>query len=56
MNKIKLFFNLMFFRVEVPKPNIIDFNSTFIYHSLVYESDFQSLTQRMLSGSIASQT
>lgn len=56
MNKLKLFFNLMFFRVEVPKPNIIDFNSTFIYHSLVYESDFQSLNQRMLSGSIASQT
>ena len=56
MNKMKLFFNLMFFRQEVPKPNIIDFNSTFIYHSLVYESDFQSLNQRMLSGSIASQT
>lgn len=41
-NKIKLFFNLMLCRKEVPKPNFIDFNNTFIEHSLAYESDFKS--------------
>jgi hypothetical protein len=33
-NKIIFFINIMLFRVEVPKPNFIDFNNTFIYHSL----------------------
>ena len=42
INKIKLFFNLMFCRTEVPKPNFIDFNNTFIQHSLAYESDFNN--------------
>ena len=40
INKLKFFINLMLFRVEVPKPNFIDFNNPFIYHSLAYESDF----------------
>ena len=39
-SQIKLFFNLMLFRVEVPKLNFIDFNNNFIYHSLAHESDF----------------
>lgn len=54
-NKIKLFLNLMLFRVEVPKPNFLDYNSTFIYHSLAYESDFSSVDKRLLSGSISGQ-
>ncbi len=37
--KIKFFINIMFYRVEVPKPNFIDYNNPFIYHSLAYESD-----------------
>ena len=55
LNKIKLFINLMFFRVEVPKPNFIDFNNPFIYHSLAYESDFQSNNQVSMNTSMASQ-
>lgn len=42
IDKIKMFFNLLFCRIEVPKPNFIDFNNTFIQHSLAYESDFNS--------------
>ena len=37
--KIKFFINIMFYRVEVPRPNFIDYNNPFIYHSLAYESD-----------------
>lgn len=51
-NKIKLFFNLMLFRVDVPKPNFIDFNNTFIYHSLAYESDFSNVDPRQARGSM----
>ena len=51
-NKIKLFCKLMFFRIDVPKPNFIDFNNTFIYHSLAYESDFSSVDPRQARGSI----
>ena len=42
IDKIKMFFNLLFCRIEVPKPNFIDFNNTFIQHSLAYESDFNN--------------
>lgn len=42
INKIKLFFNLILCRIEVPKPNFIDFNNNFIEHSLAYESDFKN--------------
>ena len=52
INKIKLFCKLMFFRIDVPKPNFIDFNNTFIYHSLAYESDFSSVDPRQARGSI----
>ena len=53
--KIKLFFKLMFFITEVPKPNVIDYNNSFIYHSLAYESDFLEADQRFLTASFASQ-
>ena len=55
LNKIKLFINIMFYRVEVPKPNFIDFNNPFIYHSLAYESDFLGNNQQAMSTSMASQ-
>ena len=53
MNKLKLFLKLMFFKVDVPKPNFIDFNSTFISHALAYESDFSNVNKRDLSNSIS---
>ena len=53
VNKIKLFFNLMLLRIEVPKPNIIDFNNPFIYHSLAYESDFSNVNQKQKSISLS---
>ena len=55
LNKIKFFINIMFYRVEVPKPNFIDFNNPFIYHSLAYESDFLGNNQQAMSTSMASQ-
>ena len=54
LNKIKYFISLMFFRVEVPKPNFIDFNNPFIYHSLAYETDFIG-NQQVMETSLASQ-
>jgi len=53
-NKIKYFLNLMFFRVEVPKPNFIDFNNPFIYHSLAYETDFIG-NQQIMNTSMSTQ-
>ena len=55
LNKIKFFVNLMLFRVEVPKPNFIDFNNPFIYHSLAYESDFIGDNQQIGRNSIVNQ-
>ena len=55
INKIKFFINLMFFRVEVPKPNFIDFNNPFIYHSLAYESDFVGNNQQNMNTSMSTQ-
>lgn len=54
INKLQYFIKLMFFRVEVPKPNFIDFNNPFIYHSLAYESDFIG-NQQVMNTSMASQ-
>ena len=51
-NKIKLFIDLMLFRIEVPKPNFIDFNNPFIYHSLAYESDFLSSNRQETACSV----
>ena len=52
---IIIIFGLMFFITEVPKPNVIDYNNSFIYHSLAYESDFLEADQRFLTASFASQ-
>ena len=54
INKLKLFFKLMLLRVDAPKPNFIDLNSAFIYHSLAYESDFSNASQRPISISMMS--
>ena len=55
LNKIIFFIKLTFFQVEVPKPNFIDFNNPFIYHSLAYESDFLGNDKQNMSASFASQ-
>ena len=55
LQKLKFFINLMFFRDEVPKPNFIDFNNPFIYHSLAYESDFLGNNRQTMTTSMSSQ-
>ena len=55
LQTIVFFINLMLFREEVPKPNFIDFNNPFIYHSLAYESDFIGNDQKVMETSMASQ-
>ena len=55
LQKIIFFINLMFFREEVPKPNFIDFNNPFIYHSLAYESDFIGNNQQVMNTSMSTQ-
>ena len=45
----------MLFREEVPKPNFIDFNNPFIYHSLAYESDFIGNDQKVMETSMSTQ-
>ena len=45
----------MIFKAEVPKPNFIDFNNPFIYHSLAYESDFHGNNQQQMNNSFSSQ-
>lgn len=54
-NKIIFFINIMLFRVEVPKPNFIDFNNTFIYHSLAYESDLLGSNTQEVTSSFSTQ-
>ena len=55
LDKVKFFINLMIFKAEVPKPNFIDFNNPFIYHSLAYESDFHGNNQQQMNNSFSSQ-
>ena len=55
LNKTKFFIKLTLFQVEVPKPNFIDFNNPFIYHSLAYETDFLGNDQQNMKASFASQ-
>lgn len=55
-DKMKLFINLIFCRIEVPKSNFIDFNSNFIYHSLAYESDFNDVDPRNAKDSLNDQS
>ena len=52
--KIKLFLGIMIFKNEVPKPNFIDFNNPFIFHSLAYESDFNEKYPQDVRASFAS--
>ncbi len=40
LNKALFGLKLLFCVVEIPKPNFIDFNNAFIYHSLAYTNDF----------------
>ena len=40
MNKVCFGLRILFKCQEVPEPNFIDYNSTFVYHSLASNSDF----------------
>lgn len=53
-SKFKFGLRILFTRIIVPSPNFIDFNNTFLYHSLSNEKDFYKEKDKRLMTAISS--